>query len=532
MLKILLKKQFLEVFRSYFYDAKKNRMRSKGAIAGFFIFFFVIMVGFLGGMFAFLSLGLCGPLTEAGMGWLYFLVMSGIAVFLGAFGSVFNTYAGLYLAKDSDLLLAMPIPVRTIMAARLLNVYLLGALYSSVAMIPALVISWVITGPTVSRVMCGILLLLIVTVLVLLLSCGLGWIVAKISVKLKNKSFITVLISLACIGIYYFVYFNAHKYIQQLVQNALVYGEKIRGTASVLYFFGRIGEGSWPAAAVFAAVTFLLFLAVWHILSRSFLRLATAGNQGGRIRYRERKIKTRSSFGAFLAKEFSRFTSNPNYMLNCGLGVLMLPAAGVLLLLKGTELCQAVDGFLTGRPDSAAVLICTALCLLCSMNNSAVPSVSLEGRSLWIPLSLPLRPGTVLRAKAAVQMILTAAPLLIAGICAAVVIPASAEIRVMLCLMPLSFAVFLAMYGMVLGVCMPILVWTNETVPIKQNGAVLLFIFSSWGFSMLPGGLYLLAGYRIGAALYLFLWTIVLAGLSVLLLRWLDTRGAERLTRL
>ena len=31
MLKILLKKQMAEVFRSYFYDAKKNKARSKAA---------------------------------------------------------------------------------------------------------------------------------------------------------------------------------------------------------------------------------------------------------------------------------------------------------------------------------------------------------------------------------------------------------------------------------------------------------------------------------------------------------------------
>ena len=31
MLKLLLKKQLLEIFRSYYYDAKKNKARSKAA---------------------------------------------------------------------------------------------------------------------------------------------------------------------------------------------------------------------------------------------------------------------------------------------------------------------------------------------------------------------------------------------------------------------------------------------------------------------------------------------------------------------
>ena len=60
-------------------------------------------------------------MAAAGMGWLYFALMGLMAMFLGAFGSVFNTYSSLYLAKDNDLLLSLPIPVRIIMASRLVS---------------------------------------------------------------------------------------------------------------------------------------------------------------------------------------------------------------------------------------------------------------------------------------------------------------------------------------------------------------------------------------------------------------------------
>ena len=40
---------------------------------------------------------------------------------MGAFGSVFNTYSSLYLAKDNDLLLSLPIPLRVIISSRLLS---------------------------------------------------------------------------------------------------------------------------------------------------------------------------------------------------------------------------------------------------------------------------------------------------------------------------------------------------------------------------------------------------------------------------
>ena len=56
---------------------------------------------------------LCVPFVDAGFSWLYFAVMGLMAIAVGIIGSVFSTYSTLYLAKDNDMLLAMPIKPRT-----------------------------------------------------------------------------------------------------------------------------------------------------------------------------------------------------------------------------------------------------------------------------------------------------------------------------------------------------------------------------------------------------------------------------------
>ena len=532
MLRVLIRKQLAEVFKSYFYDAKKNRMRSKGAIVGYFLLFIIVMAGILGGMFTGLAVALCGGLVQAGMGWLYFLLMCGIGVLLGAFGSVFNTYSSLYLARDNDLLLSLPIPVRTIITARLVNVYFLGAMYSAVVLIPAVVVYWIFAGASAAHVICGLLLFFIVTVIVLLLSCLLGWVVAKISLRLKNRSFVTVLLSLLFIAAYYFFYFKANDFIREIIQNADVYGEKIKGAAYGLYLFGRVGEGDWIAAASFTAVTAALSAVVWTVLARSFLSIATAGGKTEKVRYTEKRAREKTPFRALLGKEFGRFTSSPNYMLNSGLGVLLIPVCGVLLLIRGTEVCDVLDSVFAARPGSAAVLLCVGLCMFTSMNDMAAPSVSLEGKSLWIPQSLPVEPKTVLRAKASVQLILSAIPMLFAAVCAALVVRASPAERLLVAVTPVMYTVFSAVYDAVIGVKMPLLTWTSEVAPIKQSGGVTLAIFSSWGICLALAGLYLLIGYRIGAAAYLLLLTVLLAAVSLLLLRWLDTKGARAFAEL
>ena len=206
MLKLLLKKQLLEIFQAYYYDAKKNKARSRLSTAMYFALFFLLIFGFLGGIFAFLAGKLCAPLAEAGMGWLYFALMGLIAILLGAFGSVFNTYAGLYLPKDNDLLLSMPIPVPALLASRLLGVYLMGLLYSAIVIVSAVIVYWVTAGAALPAVWGGLLLTLLISVIVMILSCALGWVVAKISQKLKHKGFLTVAVSLVFICLYYFVF--------------------------------------------------------------------------------------------------------------------------------------------------------------------------------------------------------------------------------------------------------------------------------------------------------------------------------------
>ena len=249
MLKILVKKQLTEIFRSYFYNPKNNKSRSKAAVAGYIALFVVLMAGVLGGMFTMLALGLCGPLAAVGMDWLYFALMGLLAVLLGAFGSVFNTYSGLYLAKDNDLLLSMPIPVDTLMASRLLSVYLMGLMYSAVVIVPTVIVYWAVAPVTAGAVLGGVLLVLLISVFVLTLACALGWVVAKISLRLKHKSFVTVLVSLVFFGGYYFFYFKAQTLIEDLLANAAVYGERIRGAAYPLYLFGRVGAGDGVAMA-------------------------------------------------------------------------------------------------------------------------------------------------------------------------------------------------------------------------------------------------------------------------------------------
>ena len=533
MLKLLLKKQMLEIYRSYFYDAKKNKARSKLSTAMYLVGFAMLMVVVLGGLFTFVSVKLCTPMAAAGMDWLYFALMGLLAVFLGAFGSVFNTYAGVYLAKDNDLLLSMPIPVSALLASRLLSVYLMGLMYSGLVILPAVIVYWATVEAALPTVLGGLLLTLLISVFVMTLSCALGWVVAKISLKLKHKSIITVIVSLVFIGAYYFFYFRAQAMIQNLLANLTAYGAAIKGSAYPIYLFGSVGVGDAMAAAVVTAVVAALFGLMWVLLSRSFLQVATATGKVSRMHYREKAVRRKSASAALLGREFTHFGASPNYMLNCGLGIFLMPVCAAALAWKGGELFAVLEEIFGDTAGSVSLLLATLLCGLASMNFMAAPSVSLEGKSLWLAQSLPVTPWQVLRAKLLLQLIVTAVPVMLCMVCAAAVYAFPPAEILMAALLALSYVLMMALFGLFLGVRKPIMTWTNEILPIKQSAAVVLAAFGGMGYTLvLFAGFMLLPGWMMGFCAYAGCFAAVNLVLGAVMYLWLRKKGCARFAAL
>ena len=526
MLKLLVKKQLFEIFRSYFYDAKKNKARTKGATIGYIVMFVLLMVCLLGTMFGVLSNTMCGPLAEMGMDWLYFVIMGMMAVFLGAFGSVFNTYSGLYLAKDNDLLLSMPIPVRVIMTSRLLSVYLMGLMYSGIVILPAILVYWFTVPVTAGRILGGVVLLVDISLFVLTLSCALGWVVAKISLKLKRKSFITVIVSLVFFGLYYFVCFRSQAMITDLLLNAEDVGNRIKGIYP-LYLFGRVGCGDGVAMLIVSAVVIALLALVWYLIARSFLHIATASGNTAKTVYHEKAVKPVSADAALLRKELGRFTSSPLYMLNCGLGTVFLVVLAVLALIKGREVFLMMNALFAGGEGFVTVLAALCLCLLAGSNDISTPSVSLEGKSLWIAQSLPIDPWQALRAKLRMHLLITELPLVVCAVCVAAVSGAALPEIVMMLVTPMVYVVLSAAFGLFMGLKRPNLNWTSEVAPIKQGLAVFLSMFVGWLVAVALGFLYYALMARVGAVAFLLTVTALFAVLALVLVRWLKTSGAK-----
>lgn len=526
MTKALLKKQILEVFSWVYFDRKNGKSRSKGGVIGFSVLYLFIFC-FLGVFFFGIASALCKPLIDADVTWLYFALMGLIAVFMGVFGSVFNTYSSLYTAKDNDLLLSMPIPPGQILTVRLLGVYLMGLMYELIIAIPTMLVYFISAKQTFLSVLFNLLIPIVLSFFVLTLSCIFGFLVALISSKLKSKNIVTVVLSLVFIGGYYYIYAQSYQLIGAVITNPEKIGNSVKGILYPLYQMGLSAQGNALSFAIFTLIVAVLFYVTYLVLSRSFLSIATANKGSAKKVYKEKAAKVTSLENALLVKELRRFLNCPIYMLNCGLGIVLMPIAAVAIIIKGADISAVMTEIFGENPAFLSLIAAAAVCMLTTMNDITSPSVSLEGKNIWLLQSFPIEAKKVLHAKIKLHLILTAVPAVLLALCIFIVFKIPVVYAICSLAFIMIFILMTALIGLALNLKMPNLSWTDPTVPVKQSLCVVLALFGGWAIIMALGIIYILVMQFVAPIIYLIIVSVVALAVSALLMRFINTKGAK-----
>lgn len=531
MWKVLVKKEFTGIFRSYFVNSKTGKARSKGSIALFFV------------LFAFLMLILCGvffslayqlkALLEMDLVWLYYALLGVLSVALGLFGSVFNTYVSLYLPKDNDLLLSLPIPPTTILLARMTLVFGLSLLYSGVVWLPTLIFGWINTKGGVLPILYGALLLFVIAFFVTALTCVLGWVVALAASRLKNKSLTTVLVSVIFLALYYFVVMRMSGYIETILLTPEKVGEGLRKWGNLFYHIGNAASGDTGSFLFFTLLSFLLCAACLYALSRSFIRVTTR-SVGERRNTKSGQIRVSSPRKALFRRELKRFISNPNYMLNSALPVILLPVIAVVFLIRGEALGEMLEALRLALPELNALLppaVFLIVAGVASIHQISTPSVSLEGKTLWIVRSLPVSGKEVLRSKLELHVAMLSLPVLVAvvllGCCLHIGAPGIAAVLVS----TLAFLRLSGSLGLIVGLLNANVHWTTESIAYKGLN-VLLSMLLNWLLVAAVVLLYWLLRKVLSGTAYLLLCGAVLALADTAAESWLYRKGAQRFAAL
>jgi len=539
MLKALVRKEFLRLLSSL--NAKKTRKKNNqqvkqnpaGMIVLWIFVFFSLAMAFS---------GVCHMLGDAliqlSFDWLYYAIIGILGFVLSIIGNGFMASSMLFKAKDNSLLLSMPIPASYILGSRTLVIFILSIVYAIIPLAPAMVVRamYINDGFAMpkTQILNGLVMILLSAFVTTAVSIWLGWLISIISNHTKHKSLVTVILSISFLSIYYYFNFNSQKYLKILVENSMAIGEKMQslGILWPIYQFGHSMAGESKALMLFALFTVVFFALTYYVVSKSFVKIATTTENTADFKYEAEKqanVEMLSSKKTLLRKELKKFLSSPTYMMNCGLGLLFIIAAAVMLFIKRGSIDTVFNTFQSMGMSNDIPVICTAVVLMTgSMNTISSPSVSLEGKSLWILKSLPIKTDDIFYAKTYLGVYMGAVPTLILDISLLFVLKIEGSDMVILTVTSLIYILLISKLGLILNLKYPKFDWTSEAIPIKQSLPVVLIMFCGWIFA---AGYFALYNFvlkdMINSYTYMGIMLVVIALCTKLCDKWLATRGKE-----
>ena len=530
MLKALFRKQFAELISQF--NKKKSgngKPSSKRALVTFLAIFGVLYLS-IGVSFFAVFKEILGSLSTATYP-LYYMLAGSLATAVGLLGSVFNAYATIFDAKDNEMLLSLPIPPHRIVFVRVAALSAMTLLYSGTVLLPAAIVFLMYAETTLLGYINALLAFLPLVLLVEAVTLGIAFVVAAISRKVKNKKVVVVVLSLLLTLVFYFVYFRAQSLLTEIV--AITEIPKVAQYALFFYYaLGRAAQGHALSMLIALGTGAGAFLIAYFLLSKNFVKFTTA-KKSPSAKGKKGVIKAGSSRLALFKREWNIFSSSPSYVMNSGFGVIFLIGVPIFAIIKAGMIRGWITALAEFFPNANGCAIAAILVLLTEgMCCITTPSISMEGKRLYILRSLPIDTTEVFRAKISLHLAVVLPFALFSTITFAAVLGADALSWIFMILVVLAHTLFTACLGLCANVNAPVLDWTDEMVAVKSGISVLLSVFGTMILTIVIGGLYFFCTFFLPDSVYLLIVTLLYALADFIMIRWLGTRGKAKFEKL
>ena len=417
---------------------------------------------------------------EGAVAWLPFSLYVMMAFSFMFFMSIFITKAQLFEAKDNDLLLSMPIPMGYIIASRLLFVYVINIITEIFLFIP--LIYSVIEQKLNLGVMGWTSIILFALTLPLLataVASVFGALLALITKRLRNKSLVTVILSIAAFAAYMYFF---PKIMDISAENMMDAKDMFRNFPPIYWYGSAIGDGNVLHFFLALLVQIVPFIIAFVIIEAVFKNVISSSAGQKKISYKERELKTSTPMGALLRREFVRLGKTPMYLLNDSFGVLMMLLAAGLLCFAVTkpEFTQILTRF---PKDMLASFITAVGCAMLSTILLTSASISLEGKTLWQLQSFPVTAEGIMQSKLLLHNIVTQPAALIFAVVTSIVTKVGVLYGIIAWATMAVFCFTISVAGLLFDLKWPLLKWENEAMAVKQNAGIILSMLS--GFTLI-----------------------------------------------
>jgi ABC-2 type transport system permease protein len=459
------------------------------------------------------------------------LFMTYIATFMVFIMGISTSRGMLFGFKDLDVLKAMPFTEREIVFSKIAVFTLTEYLYNGAFILPVAVIYGVYAGASVLYYILALFGFLVFPLLPVAIASLLGMGLERISAGKKHADAIrngtSVLVFLLIYGVSMYLSFKSGGNSANTYLNMNQYLGKFM-FVSEWYMKGAI-EGNVLLVLASMAVSILGYVLFLYFYSGKVMQINAIANQGYHVEnFHVKKIKSNGVFKALYLKEQKRFFHNFLYVFNTAFGMFLLVGVSVYIMFKRNAVLDALTEIIQQNSSFGtliAQLFVIGIVFFGQMTCTTSSSISLEGKSLWIMKTLPVSVNQVFWSKMMVNILL----ILLPSTLSLVLLGIDFGFGILYYITGLVFiaasSLGISMFGLLVNLALPKLVFENEQEVIKQSAAAFLAVMVPMFLGIGLIGLFLLMNEDIPNLFYLILSGYIVADIIMYcLLKWYGTK--------
>lgn len=446
-----------------------------------FVFLGILMAAYAaGGAFGLFHMGLESLIPAAAI-----TIVSLITLFF----TIFKTNGILFGYKDYDILSSLPIKTEILVASRFMQLYLVNLAVSILVMLPMGLVYGILGKKGGIFYLFWLISIAAAPLLPTTLAAVIGVIIMSISSRMKHANLVNTVLSLLLVT----AILGGSTYLSS-IQNEL-------DITRLSAIFSQLETALWKAYPVsrlfqtaiinqswLAFIVFVLGSYVWYRIFIVVTGLKYRNIQSSLASYKTRTVKTgplhyspETPDKALFLKEWKRFLNSNIYLMNTGMGVVMLLLMSVaIILIPEHTLTQylAQGGIQLDIRKTGAIFAPFLIAGLSGMTCTTSSSLSLEGPNIEVLKTLPLTPKTIYRSKILMNLSLQLPASILASLLLSLKYARGIADVLLIFILPLTVDIFISIWGMYVNIRMPNFSWDNEIVVVKQSLAAFLGIMT------------------------------------------------------
>lgn len=436
--------------------------------------------------------------------------------------TIFKIKGTVFGFRDYDLIMSMPVSTGSIVASRILLLYGINFVFVLMLIVPMMAAYGILASPDIIFYLTGTLSLFFVPLVPIVLASVLGTLITLVAVRFRRSNLVSILASTAVLASIIALSFMIGDSGEEMANISMVLTRKVNDTYPLADLYTRaVCNGDIVALAGFLLISLGAFFLFSYIVGKLFRKLNSAAMAGSYHRdFKLAGVKTSTPLKALFLKEMKRYFSSTIYVLNTGIGIVLLTIGTIALFFVDME--KLLGGQLPAGMLSQGGPLFLSFCLVTSCTTMA--SISLEGRNLWIVKSLPVPARIIFGSKLLVNLVVTA-PAVLDAILIAFAMKMNFTEGLIMVLVSLVIALFVSLFGLILNLRLPNFNWTSETIVVKQSAATMITLFG--GFAVVGVQVLLLAAIKAFVPAYL-IYLGIMSVVVLLLYRILMSYGVKR----